>query len=32
MRYETLPGITRTVFAGRIKPQETSAAKPLTLE
>ena len=31
-RYETFPGITRTVFTGHIKPEKTSAAKPLMLD
>ena len=31
-RYMTLPGITRTVFTGHIKPEKTSATKPLMLD
>jgi len=31
-RYESFPGITRTVFTGSTKPEKTSAAKPLMLD
>ena len=31
-RYETFPGITRTVFTGSTRPERTSAAKPFTLD
>ena len=31
-RYETFPGITRTVYTGSTKPEKTSATKPLTLD
>ncbi len=31
-RYETMPGITRTVFTGSTKPEKTSAAMPMMLD